>query len=120
MGIDDAVRRQLTALARRKDCRRSTFSQDRPTEWNPTAVRNPQGVLDTHFTDSSAWELVASRLENGEPVEVVTLRHPPGKTGYVMKFCLETDAPVVYVKLQLGSGVVFGRSFHYSRRPAED
>ena len=96
------------------------FSRDRPTEWKPTEVRNPKGILDDRFTDTSAWDLIASRLEAGEPVEAVTLRQPPGRTGYVMKFRLETDAPLVYVKLELGSGVVFGRSFHYSRRFPDD
>ena len=31
-----------------------------------------------------------------------------------MKILLDGDDPPVYVKLQLGSGKVIGRSFHYS------
>ena len=120
MGIDAAIRHQLAVLARRNDSRRNEFSPAAPTEWNPTEVRNPDGILDTHFTDSSAWELIASRLEADEPVEVVELRRPPRRTGYVMKLHIEADAPLVYVKLQLGSGMIIGRSFHYSRHPARD
>lgn len=120
MGIDAAIRRQLIVLARRTNSRTAAFSPTTPTEWNPTEVRNPEGILDTHFTDSSAWELIASRLESDEPVEVVKLRKPAGRTGYVMKLRLGAEAPLVYVKLQLGSGKILGRSFHYSRCPARN
>lgn len=120
MGIDKALRGQLVALAKRTESRITKFSPTAPTQWNPTEVRNPDGILDTHFTDPSAWELIASRLEAGEPVEVIKLRKPPGRTGYVMKLRLEADAPPVYVKLQLGSGKIIGRSFHYSPHPARD
>ena len=33
----------------------TAFSYDRPTDWRPGQVRNPAGVLDTHFTDAAAW-----------------------------------------------------------------
>ena len=90
------------------------FSRDRPTDWRPTEVRNPDGLLDAHFTDSTAWELIAARLEVGAEVEVIELRQPPGAKGYVMKMELGTDVPKLYVKLQLGAGKIIGRSFHYS------
>ena len=79
-------------------------------------MRNPSGVLDTHFTDAAAWELIASKLEEGHPVDTIELRNPPGRTGYVMKVDVEPGQPQLYVKLQLGSGKVIGRSFHYSDR----
>ena len=91
------------------------FSIDRPTDWRPGQVRNPEGLLDTHFTDAAAWELIASRLDDGHPVEVVELRKPAGAKGYVMKIDVEPGQPLLYVKLQLGSGKIIGRSFHYSR-----
>lgn len=112
--IDQATRRQLVTLARRRDARIATFSRDRPTDWRPTEVRNAHGVLDTHFTDSTAWELIAARLEQGEEVSVIELRQPKGATGYVMLIDLGSDVPELYVKLQLGAGKIFGRSFHYS------
>ena len=64
----------------------------------------------------AAWDLIASKLEEGHEVEAVQLREPPGRTGYVMKIELEAGKPMLYVKLELGSGRIFGRSFHYSER----
>jgi hypothetical protein len=44
----------------------------------------------------------------------VLLDNPPGRTGYVLKIALFGAPRLIYVKLQLGSGNVIGRSFHYS------
>ena len=115
MSIEDSIRHQLAVLARRKEARITAFSRFRPTEWRPGEVRNPDGVLATHFTDASAWELIASRLENGEGVAVIELRKPRGKKGYVMKIDLGRNLPVLYIKLELGAGKIIGRSFHYSK-----
>jgi hypothetical protein len=79
-------------------------------------VPNPNGLLLPYFDDDSAWELIASSLESGHHVETMTLDKPSGKTGYVMKIDLNPARSRVYVKLQLGSGVVIGRSFHESER----
>ena len=113
-GIDGATRHQLVVLARRPSARTSDFIRARPTDWRPTDVRNPNGILDSHFTNSTAWELIAERLEAGEEVEVIELRKPPGASGYVMRIQLAADLPELYIKLQLGAGKIFGRSFHYS------
>lgn len=101
-------------LARRSGARESAYSRSRPTDWRPDDVRNPTGLLDGNFTDLTAWEFVASRLEEGEEVEVIDLRQPPGAKGYVMKIDLGAGVPTLYVKLQLGAGKIIGRSFHYS------
>ena len=77
---------------------------------------NPDGILDTHFSDAAAWELIASQLEADCEVETIILEKPPGATGYVMLIELEPDAKPIYIKLQLGSGKIFGRSFHYSEK----
>ena len=114
MSIDDSIRHQLAILARRPRDRKREFDPDRPTDWRPRSVRNPDGMLDKYFSNAAAWELIASRLESGHDVETVTLRKPPGRTGYVMKIDLEPDAPTLYIKLELGSGKIWGRSFHYS------
>ena len=116
MALSAETRHQLVVLARRKQARVTEFSSDRPTDWRPGQVRNPAGLLDTHFTDAAAWELIASRLEDGHPVETVELRQPAGATGYVMKIDIEPGYLKLYVKLQLGSGKIIGRSFHYSER----
>ena len=110
----ESTRRQLAILARRSHARVTAFSRDRPADWRPGQVRNPDGVLDSHFTDAAAWELIATRLDDGHPVEVVKLNKPSGATGYVMTVDLEPDQPRLYIKLQFGSGKVIGRSFHYS------
>ena len=107
-------------LARRSRSRTTAFSRDRPTDWRPGDVRNPGGVLDTHFTDSTAWAFIASRLASGEEVQVIELHAPKGAKGYVMKIDLEPDMPALYVKLQLGSGRIIGRSFHYSEHAKKE
>ena len=114
--LDAETRRQLVLLARSGRTRTAEFCADRPTDWCPGKVRNPNGILDTHFTDAAAWEFIASWLEDGHSVEILELRKPAGATGYVMKIDIEPDQPQVYVKLELGSRKVFGRSFHYSER----
>ncbi len=114
--IDEATRHHLAVLARRPRARVTEFRRDRPTDWRPGTVRNPSGVVATHFTDASAWGFIASKLESGESVEVIDLHQPKGATGYVMVIDLEPNMPELYVKLQLGSGRVIGRSFHYSEQ----
>ncbi len=104
----------MIVLARSSRTRASDFKTTRPTRWQPEQVRNPNSQLDSHFTDSSAWELIANKLESGHPVETIILEKPQGKTGYVMLIEIEDDQPPLYVKLQLGPGQIFGRSFHYS------
>lgn len=119
MSIDESTRRQLIALAQRRFARTTEFSRDRPTDWRPGDVRNPDGELDPCFTDEAALELIASRLEAGHDVETVELRKPAGATGYVMKIDIEPEQRPLYVKLQLGTGKIIGRSFHYSKRGQE-
>ncbi len=114
--VKDSIRKQLVILARRSKSRITTFSKEMPVDWRPSQVRNPDGVLDTHFTDASAWELIATLIEKGHPIEQVKLHKPRGAKGYVMKIDLGADQAQLYVKLQLGSGKIIGRSFHYSKR----
>lgn len=117
MNCADAIRHQLAVLASRPTARITDFSRSRPTDWRPGQVRNPSGSLDGYFTDAAAWDLIASKLEEGHKVEVVKLRQPAGRTGYVMKIELEPGQPILYVKVELGSGKIFGRSFHYTEFP---
>ena len=114
MDIDAATRHQLVVLAKRKNARRAEFSPEMPTDWRPTQVRNPNALFENHFTDSTAWEFIASKIEAGHPVEPIQLDKPQGVTGYVMKIDIERGQPQLYVKLQLRSGQIVGRSFHYS------
>lgn len=65
------------------------------------------------FTDPGAWEFVVEHLNGGCAIEPVLLEQPPGKIAYVLKLPGGPGRPLVYVKLQPGSGRVIGRSFHY-------
>ena len=112
MSINDSIRRKLVSLARQPRRRETRFEKERPTRWNPRQVRNPEGGLP--FTNPGAWDLIASKTENGHQVEIVELQKPKGATGYVMLIELEPEMPLLYVKLELKSDRIFGRSFHYS------
>ena len=110
-GIDDDVRHRMVGLIR-LGWYDSSFSRRRPTKWQPTRVRNPEGGVDYWFTDETAWTFVADRLERGEHVQVIELRKPPGREGYVMRIDIGSDVPKLYVKLELVAARVWGRSFH--------
>lgn len=103
----DPIRDQLAKFARSEKSRVLGF----PRDWKPNEVVNPDD--DQVFSPAGAWMFIARKLEEGHPYEIVLLKEPPGKKGYVMKIAMGTDKPNLYVKLQLGSGQVVGRSFHY-------
>ena len=115
MSISKSIRHQLITLADRKTARVVDWSPERPTDWRPHSVRNPDGILETHFSDAAAWDLIVSQLAADCEVQTIILDKPPGATGYVMLIELEPGRPI-YVKLQLGSGKIIGRSFHYSEK----
>ena len=113
--LDSAIRHQLIVLSRRSRSRIVQFSSERPIDWCPSNVINPNGVLDRYFTDPAAWDFIADKLEQMHPLEVLDLKKPAGAKGYVMKIDMGENTPQLYVKLQLGSGKIIGRSFHYSK-----
>ena len=110
----EAVRHELARLARRKECRIEVWTRERPTEWNPDQVLNPESGLP--FTRAGAWEFAAQLLDSGHPITEVEMHQPPNEKGYVMEVELEPGSPKLYIKLQLSRGKVIGRSFHYSLR----
>lgn len=111
--IPQNIRLELARLCRNSKQRNSEFSRTHPTHWSPTTIKDPEDENGRCFTPHRAWDYIADRLEQGEPVEVLILDKPPGKTGYVLKI-LQPDNQVLYVKLQLFPPGVLGRSFHYS------
>ena len=113
MPISDEIRSQLAHLASSRRTREAEFSRSRPTHWAPREVVNLS--TGAPFTDDEAWELVRSALSAGVDVEQITLEVPAGKAGYVLHLA-GSCGEEIYVKLQLGSGVVIGRSFHVSRK----
>jgi hypothetical protein len=106
------VRKELSRCCRKPRGRSASFSPAAPTDWNPSRVADPRDEEGRAFSDLTVWDYVADLLDQGTPVEVITLDKPRGKTGYVMK--VPSPGGVIYIKLQLSPPGVLGRSFHYS------
>ncbi len=66
------------------------------------------------FTESEAWNFIADRLEEGHPIEVIDMLDKPGTYGFVMQVLRSGFERPLYIKVQLRSGVIIGRSFHWS------
>jgi hypothetical protein len=112
----ESIRHQILALAKRVSARVSESTPEHPCRWRPNTVKHPESGYS--FTNKSAWEFVVELLESNHPIEEVTLKQPPGRKGYVMFVELGHVRPL-YIKLQLGTGAVIGRSFHYSETEGE-
>lgn len=110
----EAIRKELARLAGKSKTRDTSFSREAPCDWRPLQVKDPRNCLP--FTDAGAWEFIVEQIEAGTEVEAIVLEKPPGKSGYVMKLPGARGEPRIYIKLQIGSGFVLGRSFHYSER----
>jgi hypothetical protein len=106
------IRRELARLAASRRTRRTVFSPDAPCDWRPQQVRDPRSGV--YFTEIGAWEFVVELITNGHPIEVVILQRPTGKKGYVLIAESCNESLEIYMKLQLGSGFVYDRSFHPS------
>lgn len=111
----ESVRHQLLLLLQRGKRTLPKF-RDMPTDWRAQQVINPNDPDQLPFTPNGAWHFIEEQLEQGRPIEAIRLDVPPGKTGYVMLVPVGPNTPDIYIKLQLGSGQVIGRSFHYSTR----
>lgn len=107
----ELIRNQAIKLAGRKSARNSVWTNERPTKWQPNYVIDPR--IGQPFTSVGAWEFLVDCLVDGDELHEVTLEHPPGKIAY----CLIRPTPHgdIYIKFELGSGTILGRSFHYSR-----
>ena len=104
-------RSELIRRAESRKTRRSSFTPGAPTKWHPTSLYNPADG--EPFTPDNCWGFIAEKIAAGAPIEVIVLKHPPGKRGFVM--LLEGHGGItIYVKLQLQSEIVLGRSFHES------
>ena len=112
MAIHEYIRRQIVELARRPSARGSAFTPERPTKWHPNTVVDPE--TGDPFTPAGAWEFIATCAEEGHEIEVLSLRKPAGAKAYVMKIWLEVNRPRLYVKVEVRSGRIVGRSFHES------
>ena len=108
------VRHQLIRLLQQGRFTLPKF-REMPYDWRPEQVINPADGQP--FTRRGAWHFIQERLEAGCTIEGVILDIPPGKAAYAIVLDVGKDNPDLYVKVQLGSGFVIGRSFHYSTRP---
>jgi hypothetical protein len=108
----DDIRRELAVLCRRSWCRNLGW----PRDWRPGTVVDPHDADQQVFTEAGAWEFIAELLEAGHPIQGIELENPAGKKGYVLVANGGEKRPDIYIKLQLGSGKVIGRSFHYSSK----
>jgi hypothetical protein len=104
----DEVRHQLITLCRRVRARQLGF----PRDWRPSQVTDPRSNMP--FTEAGAWDFVAEMLEAGHFMDTLILDNPRGAKAYVLIVAQVVGVPSIYVKVQLGSGCVIGRSFHYS------
>lgn len=111
--ISPQVRAELARLCRSSKQRSSEFSRLSPTRWSPGKVVDPNSENGHCFTPTTAWEYLASCLEDGQAVEVMILDQPVGKKGYVLKIP-QPNKQILYIKLQLCKPGILGRSFHYS------
>lgn len=109
--IPPNIRSELTTNSAHGRRRSSVFSRDRPTDWRPGTVVDPRDQERRCFTDLTAWSFIEEILLAECDVVAILLDKPPGKTGYVLKV---KDHPNIYIKLQLATPGVVGRSFHYS------
>jgi hypothetical protein len=112
--ISEALRRDLAARCRSRRTRSTAFTPAAPTQWQPYTVRDPRSHTQEFFTEDGAWNFVADAIETGVAILLVELQHPPGKKGYVMLLEGSGSDQRIYVKLQLRSSDVLGRSFHIS------
>lgn len=108
------LRKAICRLASSRRTRVVPRSKEMPCDWRPTQITNP--VTNTPYTEEGAWALIVERVEAGEPIEAIRLEQPPDKIGYVMNFKIAEGRPNLYVKVQLSSSSIVGRSFHPSER----
>ncbi len=111
----DALRQLVTSCRKSKDRFVGRPEMGLPSDWCPHKILNPEMPLGYYFTDESAWEFIACKLESGHPYEEVTLNTPPDARAIVMKIQIKGYQSHLYVKVQVGkANKPIGRSFHIS------
>ena len=112
---DDKIEEHRVNLARYADNKKTRkLGWPCPCDWRPKTVENPESGMP--FTDAGAWSFISALLKQGVPIEKITLKIPPGQEAYVMKYEIDPNRPVLYIKIHFGNGCVLGRSFHYSEQ----
>jgi hypothetical protein len=108
--MDPETKRQVIA-----NCRRAAGRVvAKPHKWTPHQVELPY-LAGFYFSEASAWDLIADRLEANESFELIELDKPPGALALTMCFEIDPKRAHLYIKIQIGAANrVIGRSFHYS------
>ena len=110
----DALR-QLIANCRKSRERFLGTHLRLPSDWCPFKILNPEEPPGYYFTDQSAWEFIASKLESGHVYQEKTMDTPLGALAIVMEIQINGYDRPLYVKVQIGNAnKPIGRSFHIS------
>lgn len=112
MPIGENIRQELIRLASSSRTRTSKFTREAPCDWRPQNVLDPS--TGEPFTDVGAWHFIVDCLTHltCEEIDMIVLDRPPGKSGYVLIRPGAHGRPSIYIKLDIISGAVRGRSFH--------
>ena len=111
-GNQPDIRRQLITLIQKRK-RTSRFTRERPTDVRPGQIIHPDSGL--YLTDIGMWAVIVALLEAGVPLTRVSLRDQLGETAWESLARLCTDAPLIYMKLQIPGSYVLLRSFHEAK-----
>ena len=115
--LDEAeVRRRLASAAKSKKRRKQHWSRERPNDWRPSEVFDPE--WNVFLTTPRAWDLILEWLEDERPIESKQMELPGGELVWVHVMIERIGDQMVYVKLELlgGGQSVHGGSFHVSER----
>lgn len=117
MAIDESRRQELIRLASSSNTRQHKFSPKEPCDWRAQSTLDPRNG--EYFTNVGAWNFIVEQLQKltCEKIEEIILEKPQGKKGFVIKVPGYHPESTLYIKLQVGSGVVIARSFHESDYP---
>ncbi len=99
----------MARLCQSRKTRREAFTTKQPTEWKPSDAID--AATQQPCTLDGSWRMVEAYLLGTGAIKAVLLKRPPGRTGYWFHM-YDHDGNRIYVKLQMGSGLIFGRSFH--------
>jgi hypothetical protein len=111
--FEEAFRKELIRLCRSRSCSRIVpRSREMPCHWFPTQVKDPE--TGDVFTAVGAWHFVAELLEKGVPMTILKMNKPEGSWAFVIKYYCGNSGTHIYIKVQMYSGTIVGRSFHYS------
>ncbi len=110
---------EIARLGGQSKTRRNNFSREAPSRWEPETIINTESGLP--FSTPSAWELICKLLlESPGIFTELKLQKPCGQTAYWATITLIPSNVVVYIKVQLTSGLAHGRSFHISTKGVAD